>query len=228
MSRLELAPVLAQMERGNADVIRRRVCNGCGQLLPKKENAMASTFFALLCSEKISAVMTDEEFGTMLEAVFSDGVRDVRWLGRYCDMLLRSVNLAKGKNQDDQRAARYDKHLQTVLVPEFKKKTGNPKEAPEAQALWDDLVDIYKIAAALYAGYTGGGFTLQVTLPVLKALEKTLRDNRVSAELPAGLLQKQINSIDPYRRDEREYAVVLSWFLTEMICDQDGIESQEA
>ena len=69
---------------------------------------------------------------------------------------------------------------------------------------------------------------MSVTREEMEALERTLRDNRIAAQQPADIFHKQINSIDPYHHDERQYAVLLSWILTEIICDQDDLDQKEA
>lgn len=226
MEKLLLTPVLEALHE-NAKEIRRKFTVSYKAFVSKKENPLAVALLGILCNGKVQAVISNKEFGQMLEAVFDDGKRELTSLGKYCDMLTRTLNCVKTKAHTDALAERYDKHLQGNLIPQFKKMVGNTKNVPNQDEIWACLVDMYKFSTALYAYYTGSPFCMNITRKDMNELVKTLRNNDIAAKQPAHFLKQPINNFDPYRREERLYSILISWILIEMICEQDGLNREE-
>ena len=162
--------------------------------------------------------MSAQDFGFMVESIYPDGIREVGWLSKYCDLLTRTLDSAKQKEISNHRAQLYYDHLQNVLIKEFKTKIGNQKQTPIPEDIWKDLTDIYKIATALFAYLSGGDFSLDLTEAQMDALENTLRTNDY-------VLRKigPIRGFDGYSHDDRQYAVMISWILIEILKSEDGI-----
>ena len=226
MEKLMLIPALEALQE-NAKKIRQKFTANYKVFVSEKENPLAVALLGIFCNGKVQAVVSDKEFGQVLEAVFGDGKRELSSLCKYCDMLTRTLNCVKTKAHTDALAERYDKHLQGNLIPRFKKLVSNTKSVPNQDEIWAYLVDIYKFSTALYAYYTGSVFCMSVTRKDMNEIENTLRSNDIAAKQPAHFLKQPINSIDPYRREERQYAILISWILIEMICEQDGLNREE-
>ena len=213
MAKLLLGAVMSGLGE-NALIVRNKFIAGRRHFVSPKEHPMSSRFLELLCQPGLQSAMTDSQFCDMLDVIINDSIQDEHWLGRYCDLLVTAFDGIKVKSKLDVRAENYHKYLIGTLIPDFKKKTHDPKCTDDE--IWLFLTDAFKITAALYASFCGHRFTLDVSRHCLDNLEKTLRDNQQPAFL----------GIDPYKREERQYAVFLSWMIIEMICKRDGLDSE--
>ena len=214
MAKLLLSTALNSLGE-NAVNVRNKFIAGRKHFVSPKDHPMSSKFLELLCQPNLQDSMPNSQFCELIDITINDSIQDEHWLTRYCDMLIASFDGVKLKSKLDERADKYHKYLTGTLIPDFKKKTHDSKCSDDE--IWLCLTDIYKITAALYAAFSGHRFTLNVTRRSLDNLEETLRENL----LPAFL------GINPYKREERQYAVFLSWILTEKICKQDGIIAEE-
>lgn len=221
MEKLMLAPVMSALNK-NAVVIRKQFTAERKRFVPKDQPAVGA-LLDLLCQEPVSIALSHEAFGTMMEAVLSDNVRDVRWLSRYCELISRSLAGSREKTHNDARAARYEQYLQNELIPSIKQQTGNTKQAPNMRELWLTLADIFKIAAALHSYYSGAPFSMRISRDAMEHLTSSLQK---PVNPPPAKLRPAI-SIDLFRPEERSFAILLSWILTEIVCIQDDIDSKE-
>lgn len=160
----------------------------------------------------------------MVESLFTDKQRDIRWLSTYCDILMCALTSKKGKAADDTRSKQYCDYLQNTLIPDFKKRI-TAKQPPNQSEIWADLVDIYKIVTALFAFFAGGNFSLDIKYIDMTALEGMLRSNSVTVNQGGPVLQLPVKTLNAYSAKDRQYAVLLSWIIMAMICEQDGIEA---
>ena len=221
MEKLMLAPVVSALQ-DNAAIIRKQFAAERKRFVPKDQPAVGA-LLDLLCQEPVSTVLSHEAFGKMMEAILSDNVLDLRWLCRYCELISRSLAGRREKALADARAARYEQYLQNELIPSIKRQTANAKQATNMCELWLTLADIFKIAAALYNCYSGTPFSMRVPR---KAMERLTASLEKPANPPPAKLRPGIN-LNLFRPEERSFAVLLSWMLTEIICIQDDIDSKE-
>lgn len=212
MNRITFNSLMSRLENDNATTIRMKFISGRRHFV-SKDNMLATSLLDVVCTDKIMSVINNEDFGMILDSLFPKNFFEIRWLNRYLDLLVRTLDCEKTQAKVDSLCEQFSHEFQD-RVQELRKNLVTIKD-PDDSELWQSLIDIFKLATILRNHYHGKGISVYVTRQDMEFLEKALRDNRVAANI--------VQKIDTFRQDERQFAVLLSWFLIEMICDQDNI-----
>ena len=195
--------------------IKQRMSNESDQLMDKKTNQTAGKLLDILFDPELITKLMPDQLIQVLTAIYPANILRGAWLGKYCDMLLRIIDMAK-RNKVDQRAAAYEKNLREVRVPALKNSC-QKKEILDNPA---PLVDIYKITACLYRYYARNEqkFSFDADLQSMERLNKALQGVKAIGTPVLGVAGGAVS------QEERQYALFLSWVLEEMLCKQDGLE----
>lgn len=178
-----------------------------------REHSMAGPLLGIICDEKILSSLDRERFATVIKAVVPNDILEMKWLCKYCDLLLRAMGNLQQNTGKDERASKYANHLINRMIPEFKKLT---LSSAKTSTFIEPLAFIFKISSCLLRCTAHNQYPLELTV------EKASME-----ELEKRIFKLPGNIFGSYRNEERAYALFISWILEETIIDQDGTEGDE-
>lgn len=212
MSRLSFTVLMNRLEEESAQNIREKFLRGRRYFIPR-DNTLAKSLLDIIAMDKVTSILTNGEFGLIMDSVFPNSFFDIHYLSRYCDLLIRTCDCLKTQIKPTALCEMYNQEF-LYRVQNLKRRLATYTN-PEDNELWQEMIDIYKFATIMHKQYSGQKASFIVTRQEMEFFENTLRSNQVA--------QNIVQRIDPFRQDEREFAVLLSWILIEMICEQDCI-----
>ena len=177
-----------------------------------KDHAMAGPLLAVLCDNKIIPLIDRLQFAQIIQSIIPKDVLELRWMNRYCDLMLRSLGNVQQNTAKDVRANNYANHLVNTMIPDFKKENqGVAKEA----SFMESLAFIYKIASCLLRCTAHNVYPFDLTV-----------DRKTMEELEHRIFRLPVGIFESYSNEARAYALLVSWILEEVICEEDGIEEE--
>ena len=186
-------------------------------LFDKKAYPMAGDLFNILCEDSILQSLSVEQLIRIINSIFPSYVLEEIWLTKYCDFMLRVIDIPNRK-APCKRAAKYENYLKEVLIPAQRK-------GAQSNDIWDDvdtLTDIYKVCVCLYRYYSKGEKVFEFSA----ARDDMERMNTALNTIPVNGLLGVFPG--PFRAEDRQYAIFMSWLLQELLCVQEGIETEES
>ena len=195
---------------------RSKLATQSDHVIDKKVHPMAGGLFGVLCEKSVIRNLSVDQVIRIIDSIFPTNVLEEAWLAKYCDFMLRVIEIPNRKTPDN-RAAKYEQYLRDVLIP-AQRKGANTND------IWDDvdtLVDIYKVCTCLYRYYSRKekAFDFNVTRDDMERLNEALFMISSMGGLfgmPAGV-----------RLEDRQYTVILSWILEELLCVQEDIITED-
>lgn len=178
-----------------------------------RDHPMAAPLLSLLCDDRLFASLDRELVSQIVQVAIPKDILELKWLAKYCDLLLRSLGNVQQNTAKDARASRYADHLVNKMIPEFKKEI---QSSSKAARFVESLSFIYKVAACLLRCTAHNEYPFELSV-----------DRGIMEELEKGIYKLPGNIFGAYRNEERAYVLFVSWVLEEILCDQDGIEEEQ-
>ena len=205
---------IAQLEADSFERIKSKFSRQYHLLIDQKAHPIAGGLLAVLCEKKTLQTLSARDMMKICEALFPESILEESWLIRYADIMLRVVNDNKPNVQDD-RAARYEKYLQDVLVPTLKAGAQSGDVLDDL----DTLVDFYKVLACLMKKSRKGKkeFIFEADFECMERLNFAIMNVKGMGNNVLGI------ELSPIRTEDKQYATFLSWVLEELLYKQDAI-----
>ena len=175
-----------------------------------KDHPMAGPLLQVLCDDRIMSKMDKEQFSQILQAIIPKDILELRWLGKYCDLLVRALGNVQQNTSKDARANRYANNLIDSMIPDFKK---DLQSSAKALSFPETLAFIYKISTCLFRCTAHNQYPFEISV-----------DRNIMTELEKRIFKLPGNIFGSYRNEERAYVLLISWIIEEIICEQDGIK----
>lgn len=201
--------ILMKLNDGAFIRLKEKFLDNRESFVYSKDHPMAGPLLQVLCDEKIMPVIGKEQFAQIIQAIIPKDILELRWLGKYCDLLVRALGNVQQNTSKDDRASKYANNLINSMIPDFK---NNLQSAAKAITFPESLAFIFKISTCLLRCTAHNQYPFEVSV-----------DREIMAELEKRIFKLPGNIFGSYRNEERAYTLLISWIMEEIICDQDGI-----
>ncbi len=175
-----------------------------------KDHPMADPLLQVILDDRIFPLMSRDLFAKVIMSIIPRDILELRWLGKYADLLVRTLGNVQQNTTKDPRANMYANHLLNTMIPDFKK---NIQSSQKSASFTDELGFIFKISSCLLRCTAHNKYPFDLIL-----------DTGIMQELEYKVSKLPGNLFGSYRNEERAYALLISWILEEVLCEQDGIE----
>lgn len=208
---------LKQLDEESLQNIRKRFSKESSLLIDKKAHPMAGGLMSVICDSKVISGLSVSQLIKVVDSIFPESVLEEGWITKYGDLMLRIIDEAK-KQQMDNRAAKYEKHLREVLIPTLRKGSRSGDVLDDL----DTLVDIYKVTACLFRYYTEekAVFDFRADYDCMEKLNKSIQNVKGVGNQILGIV------FVPLRQEDRQYATFLSWVLEELLIAQEKMMAE--
>ena len=200
----------------NDEAFRRvkiRIQTKRNDFINPKDHPMAAPLLGVLCSDDILPILNRNQMTQIIQAMIPNDILELKWLCRYCDLLVKALGNVQQNTKKDERASKYTDYLINTLIPEFKKTT---QSSTKTSNFAEPLSFIFKIASCLLRCSAHNKYPFDLTV-----------DRSTMEELAKRINKLPVNIFESYRNEERAYGLFISWILEEIICEQDGVEEEE-
>ena len=206
---------LKQLNEDGIRRIKQKISVGMELLIDKKVHPMAGGLMSILCEQELISRLSVDQLIKMIESIFPETIREEGWITKYGDLLLRIIDEAK-KGKSDSRADGYEKHLREILIPALKK-------GAHTNDVMDDLEpleDVYKTTVCLYRYYKDKEkkFSFHADRESMDKLNMVIQSIKGVANPVLGI------DFLPVRTEDKQYAVLLSWILEELLIIDEELE----
>ena len=167
--------------------------------------------FSVLCKPDILFSLNRDDLGSILQSIFPNSIRDLEWYAKFGEMIVKGFSGVNRYIDNDERAMIYYNHLYQTIVPELQSEYKRDGKAYFVER----LIDVYKILSCLlrYAFDESPSFSIEVDKEALEDFE-----NRI--------IKYQEENKNIYTFQERTYTKLITWIITELIIEQDGITGE--
>ena len=207
---IDVSKVLSKIDDEAFERVKAKLQVNQKAFADPKDHPMAGALLSLLCDDKVIKTLDREHFARIIQAVIPKDILELKWLCRYCDLIVRTLGNVQQNTNKDERASKYANHLINTLVPEFKKITQSSTKVTD---FTEPLSFVYKIASCLLRCTAHNQYPFDLTV-----------DYNMMEELEKRIYKLPVNIFESYKKEERAYVLFISWILEEIICEQDGLE----
>lgn len=209
---------LNQLDDRSIQNIKYKLSKNKDSLIDAKTHPAAAGLLSVICQDNLIGNLTVDQLISIFDSIFPANILEESWLAKFGDLLIRIIDAVK-KKAPEVRAEKYEKYLREVLIPALKKSS-------QSKDIWDDidfLVDAYKVCVCLFRYYAMKEkvFDFNAKTSDMDMLNDSIHGLTGAGGGPLGMFPA------PFRLEERQYALFLSWVLEELLIKQEDLDVEE-